>query len=356
MTAQDPVVADHKEGEEPAGAWAQSARLAFRFLFLAVCLAALGWSVSNFRQVPPESRALVFRFGQLVRQQGSGLLMAWPQPIERLVILPSEDRQLEFRIDQFEPDSSVGTDFMISDYARENSAFLLTGDASVVHLQASLLYQITDPAAYVLAAEHVGPALQRIFVASAVAVAASRDIDTILVARPELDAAANAASRASREQLRADLMNAMNRRLDDLANIGTGASLGVKVSRVDLAAAIPSGAKSAFDYVLIATQQADRDIAEARTGAAMTALRANQDRDRTLTDADARAEEKVTEARSRTASVAALAKGSPGLTGEMLESRIYYDRIGPLLAKAARVDTVDSNGGISLMLPGPVPR
>jgi regulator of protease activity HflC (stomatin/prohibitin superfamily) len=353
MTAQD-AIPDPKEGAEPSGAWAQSAKLAFRFLFLAVCLAALGWSVSNFRQIPPESRAMVYRFGQLVRQEGSGLLMAWPQPIERIIILPSEDRQLEFRIDQFEPDSAVGSDFMISDYARENAAFLLTGDASVVHLQASLLYQITDPAAYVLAAEHVGPALQRIFVASAVAVCASRDIDTILVARPELNAAANATSRASREQLRADLMNAMNHRLSDLAS--AGASLGIQVSRVDLAAAIPSGAKSAFDYVLIATQQADRDIAEARTGAAMTGLRANQDRDRTLTDADARAEEKVTEARSRTAAVGALAKGSPGLTGEMLESRIYYDRIGALLGKAARVDTVDSNGGISLMLPGPVPK
>ena len=165
---------------------------------------------------------------------------------------------------------------MISDYARENAAFLLTGDASVVHLQATLLYQIIDPAAYILAAEHVGPALQRLFVASAVSVCASRDLDTILVARPELDSGSSAAARAGREQLRADLMNAINHRLDDLTS--AGASLGIKVSRVDLAAAIPSGAKSAFDYVLIATQQADRDIAEARTGAAMTAQRANQDR------------------------------------------------------------------------------
>jgi regulator of protease activity HflC (stomatin/prohibitin superfamily) len=185
-------------------------------------------------------------------------------------------------------------------------------------------------------------------------VCASRDLDTILVARPELDSGATAAARAGREQLRADLMNAINRRLEDLT--GMGASLGIKVSRVDLAASIPSGAKSAFDYVLIASQQADRDIAEARTGAAMTALRANQDRDRTLTDADARAAEKVTEAKTRTASIAALSKGSPGLSGDMLSSRIYYDRIGALLAKAARVDTVDNDGGIQLMLPGPVPR
>jgi regulator of protease activity HflC (stomatin/prohibitin superfamily) len=271
-----------------------------------------------------------------------------------VVLLPSEDRQVEFRIDQFEPDSAVGGDFMISDYARENTAFLLTGDTSIVHLQAALLYQIIDPAAYILAAEHVSPALRRLFVTSAVAVCASRDLDTILVARPELNTASTATARAGREQLRADLMNAINRRLDDLT--AAGASLGIKVSRVDLAAAIPSGAKSAFDYVLIASQQADRDIAEARTGAAMTALRANQDRDRTLTDADAKAAEKVTEAKTRTAAVTALGKGSPGLSGEMLASRIYYDRVGPLLAKAARVDTVGSEGGIQLMLPGPVPR
>ena len=345
---------DAKEGAEPAGPWAQSAKLAFRFLFLVVCLAALGWSVSNFRQVPPESRAIIYRFGSIVRQQGAGLLMAWPRPIEQVVLLPSEDRQIEFQIDQFEPDSAVGGDFMISDYARENTAFLLTGDASVVHLQAALLYQIIDPAAYILAAEHVGPALQRLFVASAVAVCASRDLDTILVARPELDSGSTAAARAGREQLRADLLNAINHRLDDLG--GVGASLGIKVSRVDLAAAIPSGAKSAFDYVLIASQQADRDIAEARTGAAMTALRANQDRDRTLTDAVAKAEEKTTDAKTRTATIAALAKGSPGLSGDMLTTRIYYDRIGALLAKAARVDTVDNDGGIQLMLPGPVPR
>jgi len=41
------TIPDPKEGAEPAGAWAQSAKLAFRFLFLDVCLAALGWSASS---------------------------------------------------------------------------------------------------------------------------------------------------------------------------------------------------------------------------------------------------------------------------------------------------------------------
>jgi len=338
---------------EPDGAWAQAAKLSFRFFFLAVCVAAIGWSLSNFRQVPPDSRAVVFRFGSIARHQEAGLLMAWPSPIERVVLLPSADRQMEFKIPQFEP-SPPEQDFVINPDPRRSAAFLLTGDASIVHLEGTLLYRIVDPAAYVLSTDHVGPALERLFVASAVSVCAQRDLDTILVARPELDLGANAAARAGREQLRADLMNAINHRLEELAVRGAG--LGVIVSRVDLAAAIPYGAKSAFDYVLIVSQQAEADIAQARTGATFLAQQANQERDRLLADAAAKAEEKVNEARSRTATVSALMRGSPGLSGQMLINRIYYDRIGPLLARAARVDTIDKEGGINLMLPGPVPQ
>jgi|HubBroStandDraft_6_1064221.scaffolds.fasta_scaffold120249_2 regulator of protease activity HflC (stomatin/prohibitin superfamily) len=349
MMANPPI----KDGAEPDGAWAQAAKLAFRFLFLAVCVAALGWSVSNFRQVPSDSRAVVFRFGQLVKQQDAGLLMAWPEPIERVVILPAADRQMEFRLDQLQP-GPTAFNYMISPLPRENVAFLLTGDNSVVHMQATLLYQITDPAAYVLSAEHVAPALQRLFVASAVAVSAARDLDTILVARPELDTAANTAARTGREQLRSDLLNAINRRLEDLTEQGAG--FGVTVSRVDLVASIPTGAKFAFDSVLVASQQADREVANARTRATMTAQRANEDRNQIATDAQARAAERINDAKTRTAAITAYVEGSPGLSGPMLANRIYYDRIGGLLGKAARVDTLDKDGGVNLMLQGPVPR
>jgi regulator of protease activity HflC (stomatin/prohibitin superfamily) len=339
------------DAAEPQGPLAQAAQLAFRFFFLAVCVAAIGWSLSNFRQVPPDSRAVVFRFGDIARQQDAGLLMAWPEPIERVLLLPSADRQIEFKIRQFEP-GPAGRDYSISYDPRLNAAFLLTGDTSVVHLEGTLLYQIVDPAAYALSMDHVGPALERLFVASAVSVCARRDLDAILVARPELGANAGAAARAGREQLRADLMTAINGRLDDLVRQGAG--LGIAVSRVDLAAAIPSGAKSAFDYVLIVSQQAETDVAQARTSATTVALQANQDRDRLLADAAAKAEERLTEARRRTAAVNALTRGASGVSGQMLINRIYYDRVGPLLSGAARVDTIDKEGGINLMLPGPV--
>ena len=39
------------------------------------------------------------RFGDVARVQGSGLLLAWPRPIEQIVVLPAPARQIQFHID-----------------------------------------------------------------------------------------------------------------------------------------------------------------------------------------------------------------------------------------------------------------
>ena len=363
-----PSASEHRTVD---GVWAQSAKIAFRFLFLAVVVIAAGWAVSNIRQVPPDSRAVVLRFGSVVRIEGAGLLLAWPRPIEQVVMLPSADRQIEFRVTGFDgesgpapaprsqtlglaagPAANAIPAYDVSPDPRQNAGFLLSGDGSVVHLQATLLYQITDPVSYLIAAEHVSPALERLFVASAIAVCAGRDLDTILVARPEAGRNADDASRTSREQLRNDLVNAVNHRLENLAAQGVG--LGITVSRVDLVPAIPSGAKREFDRVLVATQEAEGDIADARTQAERIMQRANQESDRILADATAKAAEQITAARTRTAAIEALAKQSPGLSRQMLINRIYYDRVGAVLAKAGSVETIDKDGGSHVILPAPV--
>ena len=359
-----------RDGAAPDGVWAQSAKIAFRFLFAAVAVIAAGWIVSNVRQVPPDSRAVVLRFGSPVREQGAGLLIAWPKPIEEVVLLPSADRQIEFKIDRFDgafaapadtrmqplglapgPAANAIPGFDMSDDPRQNAGFLLTGDSSVVHLQATLFYQISEPIDYLIAADHVGPALERLFVASAVAVCAARDLDTILVARPEASATADEGFRTKREQLRTDLMNAVNQRLKDLADQGAG--LGITVSRVDLVAAIPSGAKTEFDRVLVVTQAAEQDMAEARTTAENDAQQAKRQSDSIVAQAAARAQEQVDDAKTRTAAIAALAREAPGLSRETLLNRLYYDRVGGILAKAGSVETIDRDGGSHVILPGP---
>ena len=150
-----------------AGAWEQAIRLAFSFLFAAIGVLALAWAVSNVRVVPPDARAAVLRLGAVTRIEGPGLLLAWPQPIEQVVLLPGPDRQIAQTVHRFDstPVALTGQppEFQVSPDARSNAAFLLTGETGIVHLQATLVYRIDDPHAYLLAASHVPAALDRIF-------------------------------------------------------------------------------------------------------------------------------------------------------------------------------------------------
>jgi regulator of protease activity HflC (stomatin/prohibitin superfamily) len=398
-----------EDAVETDGIWAQSARITFRFLFAAVGVIALFWVCSNIRQVPPDSWAVVTRFGAVVRQQGAGLLIAWPRPIEQVLMLPSADRQIELRIARFDatPDGSASSQpsprpmaagnvspgnvsmrnesprpespraelprpesprpasqlntsdtqgdqipgFDMSENPRLNAGFLLTGDASVVHLQATLFYQISDPAAYVIAADHVRPALERLFVASAVSLCAGRDLDTILVARPELTRNAGAAFSSGRELFRTDLLNAVNKRLEALA--AQHAGLGITVSRVDVVPSIPASAKHEFDRVLVVTQAAEQNVAEARTEAELTMQVANQHTDKILADATAAETEQVNAAAARTATIAALARQAPTAGRAAFISQIYFNRVGVLLSKMGSVEAVDPVGQSHVILSGP---
>jgi regulator of protease activity HflC (stomatin/prohibitin superfamily) len=334
-----------------AGPWEQAIRLAFGFLFVAIAALALAWGASNLRVVPPDARAAVLRLGAVTRIEGPGLLLAWPRPIEQIVLIPGSDRQIAQTVHRFDstPVALTGQppEFQVSPDARSNAAFLLTGETGIVHLQATLFYQIDDPRAYLLAEPHVPAALDRIFAASAVAVCATRALDTILVAAPGTAGTGS----ASREAFRSDLVHETNRRLDALTEQGAG--LGVRVSRVDVSAALPGGAKAAFDRVLMATQTADAAIADARTEATRTATAARQKRLEILADAEARAAERRAEATSAAALMAGFAGKMQGDSGAAQRRALYNARAGALLGRAREVNAVDPGDASRLLLPGP---
>lgn len=79
--------------------WIQAGRLAFFALYAVTVLAALAWAFSNVRQIDPQNRAVVLHFGALHRVQNAGLLLAWPQPFEQVVLLPAADRVIERRVE-----------------------------------------------------------------------------------------------------------------------------------------------------------------------------------------------------------------------------------------------------------------
>ncbi|MBN2993820.1 methyltransferase domain-containing protein [Pseudomonas cedrina subsp. fulgida] len=148
----------------------------------------------------PQNRAVVLHFGALDRIQNAGLLLAWPQPFEQVVLLPAADRVIERRVENLlRSDAAIQADRVASfatplSDALAGSGYLLTGDAGVVQLDVRVFYKVTEPYAFVLQGAHVLPALDRLVTRSAVALTAARDLDTILVARPELIGTDNGAA------------------------------------------------------------------------------------------------------------------------------------------------------------------
>jgi regulator of protease activity HflC (stomatin/prohibitin superfamily) len=376
LSARDLPTLDPKAGD-PAmrGPLASSVWLGFVMLYAAVLLLGVGWASSNWRQVPPDSRAVVLRFGRVNRVQESGLLLAWPRPIEQVRLLPALDRQIEYKVVQqntgFQSDE---TDMQLApnddvihlqgDRDLNNANYLLTGDGNVVSLDATVFFTITDPAAYLLAEDHVRPALNRLYLASAVALAASRSLDDFLVARPDQDmttpvgtapasgtAEAVATLAARRQALRGDLVAAINRRLQALRR--SGMDLGISVGRVDVVALLPPVAKTAFDAVLTATQIADQEAAAARTDAARMTQEADREHDRLLTEASAAAEERLRTASADTARIDALAAQETPANRDALLTHAYQAQIATILRHAGEVTAVDTRGGQQLVLPGP---
>ncbi|HBO9994951.1 TPA: protease modulator HflK, partial [Pseudomonas aeruginosa] len=133
--------------------WLQAGRLAFLALFGVTLLAALAWAFSNVRQIGPENRAVVLRLGALERLAGPGLLLAWPQPLEQVVLLPSAEQVIERRVEgllRSEQARRADLDVSLSSDALAGSGYLLTGDAGVVQLDVRVFYKVDDPYAYVL--------------------------------------------------------------------------------------------------------------------------------------------------------------------------------------------------------------
>lgn len=352
MSEQDSMQIERPVLNSP---WLQASRLAFLGLYVVTLLAALGWAVSNVRQIDPQNRAVVFRFGELDRVQNAGLLLAWPQPFEQVVLLPSADRVIERHVETLlRSPTALAADKVTSfatpmSDALAGSGYLLTGDAGVVQLDVTAYYKVTDPREFVLQGEHVLPALDRLVNRSAVSLTAARDLDTILVARPEL-VGSDSQSAERRERLRGDLVQGINQRLDDLTKTGVG--LGVEVVRVDVQSSLPAAAVNAFNAVLTASQQADQAVANARTDAEKVNQTANQQSDRTLQVAHAQASERLAKAQTDTAAVTGLAQSIQNRSDPGLLLRIYRERVPGILKQAGSVTTVDPHDDSRLIIQG----
>jgi membrane protease subunit HflK len=336
-------------GARESGPVAQSIDIGFWVLRGATILLAAVWLAGNIHPVPPGMQSLVLRFGRVVRVQQAGLVLALPRPIENVVLLPSGERQMEQKITAATArQAGVVDDITGTAGISPDAGVYMTGDGGVVLLDATLTWRISDAAAYYVMQAHVAPALRRLFMQASVAIAARHDLDDFLAARPER--ANDPAAQTARNAIRGELVAQVNADLHALDHAGQG--LGVEAMRADVSAALPPGARMAFDAVLEASQHAEQERAGARTDAANRQLTAYRERDRIITGAHAAATERVEAARTATAAITALEAGMNPAGRPAILDQLYRDRIAAVLQQAGGVSAVDAKSVSHLILSG----
>jgi regulator of protease activity HflC (stomatin/prohibitin superfamily) len=340
----------------PPGPIAQSVAIGFRSVYIAAALALVMWLASNVREIASDSQAVVYRFGRIVRSQEAGLLIAWPRPIERVQLLPGPERQLSQDVAALQAPTEKAAALVgqtAGAAVPANAAAYMTGDGNAVLLSATLIYRIDDPRAYALEAPHVPAALDRLFRATTVQVAAERNLNDFLVVPSAQQASEGQAVMALRAEVRNQLLQAVNARLQALATGGT--PLGVQVERIDMTAALPPEAKSAFDAVLVAEQAADRGVATANTDAERRRQGAEQMREQLISSAQATAKEMISNATVATAAILPLEREETPLTRSSLLMNKYRTAIGNIVDHAGHVTLVDPKSGARFLMPGKQP-
>lgn len=342
-----------KETDTPL---AQAVGIGFRAVALAVVVLAIIWLCSGIRSIEPSTRAVVLRWGAMDREVASGLVLAWPRPFETVVTVPAPERQISLDLDLFDdPDLDRSLDHALADGMPplplatddvemfDGRHFLLTGDADLVQLRATLVYAVHDARAYALMQERVESHLRRAFQAAVTAGCAARPLEALATVWRDAATGSDATAAAQRELFRTQVLAALNTRLDR-------SGCGVRAQRLDLNVYVPRAVQDSYAAAATASAQAAAAIAEARTAAATTAQEARRDRSRIVTTAEALGRELLSRARVDTDRIAALAGQDPGQR-RLLLHRLHQEALVRILAKAPELTAVDGSRPLRLQLP-----
>jgi modulator of FtsH protease HflK len=268
---------DHEHHDDPpqapvplmpddAGSRALSDALRSSFLIVKVVMVLLVvlFFASGFFTVGPQERAVKLRFGNPVGEGQSALLgpgahWAWPAPIDEIVRIPYSQVQEakttvgwyattpEQEATRTEPQAGPTLNPALDSY-------LLTGDANIIHVRATLRYQIVDPQRYIFAFKNAPAVVTNLLDEAIYYAAAQFNVDDALT-RNQV---------AFRERI--------ERRVDQLA---AQQQLGIAVEQVTLSSVIPPRqVADKFRAALEASVRSERSVSESRSYANETLSRA----------------------------------------------------------------------------------
>lgn len=307
------------DGPPPSGplpegrALADALRLSFAVLrVVMIVLLLLTLMRSSLFVVPQQQRAFVLRFGRITghgdaRIRGPGPHLAFPAPIDEIVRLPGE-QMLTVRSDSFDHglDEADSGGLTLGQRRRPFFNAVMTSDRNLLHAQWTLRYTVVLPDIYVFGFDDMQRLLRHELDRAVLLAAARTDVDRAL--------------RADREWREAVHL-ILNQRIDALG-------LGVRIHQVEVDRISPPPAVAgAFDNVIMAEQQSNELVSQARIEAA-----------RIVGEARGRAAARLADARGAAARLTEKAAADAATLSEMLT--VGLDAPDNLLSTVLRLDRV----------------
>lgn len=286
-----------------------------------VLLAAIAvWS--SWFTVQPEETAVVQRFGRVARTAGPGLHFKWPVGIEKVTMVPTA-RVLkeEFGFRSAADMSGRRTQYVDSTQYRDES-LMLTGDLNVIDVQWIVQYRIEEPILYLFRVRNPRQTI--------------RDVSEAIMRRVVGNRLGSEVLTVGRVEIAEKVKNEMQ---SILGNYKTGVRL-VTVELQDVTP--PDPVKPAFNEVNEARQDKERTINEAQERANREIPRARGEAARKISESEGYAVERVNRARGEAARFDAVLteyKRAP----EVTRRRLYLEAMSALLPEAKGLYVVDGD-------------
>lgn len=298
-------------------------------VLVAACLGV--WAISGFYTVEEGTRGIVTRFGKFEGITTPGLNWAFPQPIEQVQIINVEQQryiEVGYR-------SGVGGQ-MVASAGKETvpvpkEALMLTKDENIVDVSLAVQYQVKDPEAYAFKVLDPAATLKQVIESSERGViGAAKDMDYVM------------------KEGRSEIAQAIK---NDIQTVMDAYESGILITSVNLRdAKAPVEVKDAFDDAIKAREDKQRLINEADAYSKDVLPRARGAASRIVQEAEAYKERVISQANgdaSRFTQLVGEYKKAPAIT----KQRLYIDAMETVLSKSSNVLVDVKSGSNMIYLP-----
>jgi membrane protease subunit HflK len=303
-------------------------RSSIRILRWGMLVLVLIYLCSGITTVGPNQRGLILRFGRaLPKSAPPGLLLAFPQPIDEVVMLPAKSVQ-EVVLDAWTPNDNSWRDSLHP--ARD--PYTITGDVNIIRARFSVRFQVADPIAYEFGASERENLRDVICYQSASRVLAGMNVDDALTTR--------------RDFIGQESMRLAQEEFDRLG-------LGIQLLAFETREINPPApVVPAFQDVVSAKVEARTLVEPARSRHASVIPEANAEAYRIEQEAQSYAQGLVAKAQGEVSAVLALLKEYRA-NPQTVHTRLYAEMIEKVLPKVRVSSVLPTDGGEMRILVSP---